>query len=571
MFSFFTDLDEIESESHSFENDNIAHKQKKKIKSRISSHGTTMLESVFDYLLPSSDTGSKKTFDVSAYFFFPPQMNININNYPPENFYRDLSPFYRLNEPKYSYKDFVGNSRKGLRSPLEIIASKLHELKDAPSFQEKYRLERQCIDYVRTFSASYVAYFLQRVSRRIKKLESTLSSPTDTSKATKIENHLTAISPLIDRSIEISKKFLNLNTHHIIGDDDPYMLKVQDEFAIAHEYCFYKLKEGISHLGAAVYSVPNQYQQESFVKLQHKFKVLARGLSIYAQHHHFYWIDAESNQQQQEAYVYRLGFLKKRIWQVFFLETKAKTAQAFQRQFSYMLAAGFAALWAFFANILILRFLPQATDENPLQGLQDLLGVSGLLLLTMSIFAYILKDRIKEVGRSSLYRAFFRNQPDYEENVYQRRFDNSTIVIGQVREWLNYTGAKYSIPDEITKIRHSVLKQKPLLGESALHYHKQLIMDQSRLDLGDMPIAGLKDVLRFDLSHFIQQLANPTEIQVFLSRNGKILEASVPRVYYVDFLVKYLYFDSAGEQQSFFECERLVLNKKGLVRIESIL
>lgn len=571
MFSFLNDIDRVDTQIRTEFGENILLKGKKKIKSRIGSHGATMLESVFDYLLTESNLRKTKIFDVSAYFFFPPQMNINQNTYPRENFYRDLSPFYRLNEPKYTFRDFIGMSRKDIKSPIELVLEKIDRYQASSSSVEQSRLKRECIDYIRVFSASYVSYILQKVSRRVKKMENIFANDFSKQNFDKAEKHLLTFAPFVRRNTQILAKFLTVKKKMTQMQTSEGLDEILEEFDYAHEYCFYKLKEGISALVAGFSKRPSEYDGEVSRRLGYEIKVWSRALSMYAKHHGFIWIDAHSHSGAKERFLYRLGFLKKRIWQVLFLETKIKTGHVFQQQFSYMVAAGFAALWAFIANILTFQLLPKGVADGEGSAFEELLGVSGFLVVCLSVFAYILKDRIKEVGRSKLYTYFFGRSPDYQEKVKQRRLDGSSQDIGLIKEWLNFSTDRNPLPDDIKKVRLSFLQQKPIRGESVLHYRKQLKLMPERLGLDGIPIRGLKDILRFDLSHFIQQLADPSERHALLSPNGEVVESRLARVYYLDFLVKYRYFDSTGEKQTFVECERLVINKNGLVRIESIL
>ena len=55
-----------------------------------------------------------------------------------------------------------------------------------------------------------------------------------------------------------------------------------------------------------------------------------------------------------------------------------------------MIAAGFAGFWAVSAEILI--------NQNNSSGAQTL-NTSGFILVTALVLAYILKDRIKELGK----------------------------------------------------------------------------------------------------------------------------------------------------------------------------
>ena len=70
-----------------------------------------------------------------------------------------------------------------------------------------------------------------------------------------------------------------------------------------------------------------------------------------------------------------------------------------KRQIAYMTAAGFAAIWALVANLLIWHKLKFEGYRSFFDYSDGFLGFSSSILVLAFICAYILKDRIKDLGR----------------------------------------------------------------------------------------------------------------------------------------------------------------------------
>ena len=265
-----------------------------------------------------------------------------------------------------------------------------------------------------------------------------------------------------------------------------------------------------------------------------------------------------------------LSFLKKHMWQVLYLNVKERAIVALRKQFGYMIAAGFAAFWAFIANYLIWREL-QFGGFNSLDGIDGLIGMSGFLVILAFVISYILKDRIKELGRSRLSRGIFGDLPDYSEKITARNYLGKQSVVGYLREWVHRVQAADKIPESVSTIRKLLPGEIVETGQQVLYYRKRVDLDTRALKCQSIPVSSVRDITRFSIRRHLARLDNPLQRHLRLSRKGQVMPVWVPKLYYLDIIFMYSYRNYKGNSQKVvISGNRLVVNKDGLQRIEKV-
>ena len=537
------------------------------IKSRISLYDSTQIETTFDYKLQldrEHDFFLKKNqkFEVKAYFFFPAQMNVNSQTYTKNDFYQDLNPLVRLREPRYSFKEFFGISKNSILSPIERMKVLLDHYKKQ---RGKHVSEKMLIDQARIFACSYGVYFEKRISRKCKKLsnyrkkESLSSEDIEKRNAAFVES----CDSLLKRGRKILLEWQNIVNTHFQSEEHPDSLK--HEINLVNEYCFYCFREGLARLSQALLSCEYIVNARKG-SLERSLRVWARWLSWYSDRKNYIRLEAKSILEEKEGFAFRFTFLKKHMEQVLFLDMKPRPGFTLQRQIAPMLAAGIAALWAFAANFLI-WYEFQFGGFSFSNG-ENLLGLSGLMVVFAFTLAYILKDRIKELGRNRFGKGFFRQLPDFSEKIWVPGGTDRKINIGYVQEWMKFLELE-TAPDSVKELRkfHS---QVELDREKTIYYRKTIELDEKRIRKQDLPFTSVRDIIRFDLKRHLNKLGKPVLDYLSLEHDGSIVSFKIPRVFHVDIAIKYLFQNPDSLlTQSRTEYYRLFLHKDGLIRIEN--
>ena len=257
----------------------------------------------------------------------------------------------------------------------------------------------------------------------------------------------------------------------------------------------------------------------------------------------------------EELFTYRMSLLKKELQQSLYIDTRQVKRDPFVRNTAAMVAAGLAATWATLAQ-LPLWTGGWATEE-------------GFLFLAIAVGAYILKDRIKEWARNSLSRywlAWDKDRRILGDNLLQVGFGGFT---GRAKERFEFVD-DLDLPDAIRSLR---MKERTVSGltienENIVHYRRSLNFSMLKNEMVPERY-GVQERFRLNLSTFLSNLDDPIEnVRYFDSRTGRFREKEMPRVYHLNLIVVQR---SNESDNSKFSKLRLIVNRKGVVRIESVL
>ena len=74
--------------------------------------------------------------------------------------------------------------------------------------------------------------------------------------------------------------------------------------------------------------------------------------------------------------------------------------------------------------------------------------------------------------------------------------------------------------------------------------------------------------MRLSIKRYITRLDNPEEKNYLLSPEGVMVATTLPKVYYIDMVIKYSQESpETGIKDVVYDCRRMVLNKEGLIRV----
>ncbi len=541
--------------------------KKKKIKSTISFHGDTQIEMTSDYHFKRKSTDfsqleNKQQYEVDIFLFFPQQMNINPGSYSQDDFYSDLRPFVRLKEPQYSYKDYMGISKRKILSPLDKI-KKIYEKMPHPT--QEWREERRLISACRFFVSSYSHYFSKRTQRRARSFEKLF--PADVSEDKKQSMLLSSVE-LLDRVSEVYGRWSSF-LDQMIGSESCLSDKTKEELRLIDEYAFSCLYNGLLEILRLVQSIGAE-ETEKVKVYQARMRAHVDGIQSLSKSRQYMQIHAGSSLIEKEAYVMRQGALKRRVSQVLFLSMKEKTSFAFQRQFGYMIAAGFAGLWAIIANILIWTKLHISGYQKLWDGSStETIGLGTYFVLFIFILVYILKDRIKEVSRAlfargGLWGQFF----DSSRKLWYENYKGKKQYLGTVDESMSFVKSYEDLPSHIIESRKKTFINSLMFDEQVIVYKTRVTLFSKKISKEQEHINAIRIVVRLNLQRYISFLDKPLKTSyAFKGGSSEVSKIQLPKIYCIDMIVR---CHDKGSNETYHELKRMYINHNHLVRIEDI-
>lgn len=562
----------LEQESGGSHDEDAAETQ---IKSQIAVHDRTQLEAVFDYpLLPAEQfSGKDLRYEVEAYFYFPRQMGITAHSYPKERFYADLRPLVRLREPRLSYKQLAGLCSPGVRSPILIIRNYLDSCKDgAPSETEKV-----LVDEARIFGCSFASYFLRRVDRRGRRLRRNFSHRKSSGKPADQASEDVFMDAVAQTMEVLSKAYNMLRQWRALRFDSEKVLSEKtaalvQEIRFVDEYCTYRFRDGLARLAKAAREIDEHSNDDVLTVFNRRLAAYARLEHWYSQKVGYSWVDRRSVSENVEAYLYRRGALKRRIWRVLYLNVRVKPLFTFQQQLGAMVAAGIAALWAVVAEVII-RNRASVSGGALFTSFRD---STFVIVMIAFVLAYVLKDRIKELGRSYFKLGILKKIPDNAEAISYQTGDGQIWKIGSIAEFTKFLHPA-KVPDQVRQLRRRA-DPDGLESEDVpvdiIRYRKVVTLHPTIMQRLPYPIRAVHDILRLNVNAFLSKLDDPHQESEILDADGRLIEMKLPKVYHLDVVLKYSKMIStlgqSAAEQAVFDHIRLIVNKEGLFRVERL-
>ena len=253
-----------------------------------------------------------------------------------------------------------------------------------------------------------------------------------------------------------------------------------------------------------------------------------------------------------ELYGYRLGLLKKELQQSLYVDSRPSGRDPFVANSAAMVAAALAATWALLAQV------PLITGT--------LWSWQGLIFGLGAIFAYVLKDRIKDIVKRRLVKRW-------------KHWDNENRIVGAPLSslgWGDFSGRARErvhwisvddVPKDVRRIRrfHRTVRSAAADLERVLHYRREVSLTVS----DPVPPAGfgLQELVRIRLANLLRRLDDPVDSVNFYSRKKRrFIKRDIPRVYHLN-LICVLTSPSGSRVGRKF---RAVVNQKEVVRLESV-
>ena len=517
-------------------------------------HDRTQFESKFDFELTPNQHQGKNNYEVDMYLFFPKAVGVTSESYPREAFYGDMTHLLRVRTPEV--KRGKGNTFATPR--LDSVEQYFKHHLDT---SQRDRLSHLVVHDTKLFGCL--------VYTELKRVRSDLARVIK--RATNNQNHELVVrfhSRLMSRVESVHAAIRQyreryvwpLKTEPLLVDDE-----VRRALLLVDEYLSYRLESSL----IALHRLVEPYGR-AVEDLQHQVEALLTGELAYRNEH--VQAAAERVEARVETYYYRLGLLKKYVSEVLFLQTKRINKDYVYRNFVAAFGAALAAAFAVLTNVQTTRMMLNKEDW----------GFRIIAITMLGIIAYVFKDRIKDLTKEYFNSRLKAWLPDYDVQMFYTHFDaegkSANAYLGSSQETVRYL-QRSSLPPDIDYLRQlgHRAELEPERFETVLHYNKRMRfeLEQSLRDhFGQAEIRRIHDVLRFDVSQFLAKMADPRQKLSYYNSEKGILTTDAPRVYHLNLVFRYsVSHTQEGKtvcHASDYERLRLVLNKKGIVRVETV-
>jgi hypothetical protein len=511
-------------------------------------HDRTQFETKFDFDLLSDTPGCElKRYEIDTYLFVPNTMGINKDTYKIDEFYADLTHLMRVRTPELERAPGQPLTLPQMAAVDDYLLDSL----EAEARKELHDLTIHEIKLLGCFLYTELKKLQQQVTRAVNR---------------KSEQFLSQYRPRLARSLESVHRELRKYR-------DTYMQRVRDEellldsdvrraFLLVDEYLSYRLESALVNVVRLL--KPHHGVMEDVLD---QCEALLLGELHYRSEH------LSNGNSGAELHYYRLGLLKKFISEVLFLKTERISRDYMYRNAVAALGASLAAAFATLAQI--------QTTQMMMQG-QDYGGWQIALLVCIGVIVYVFKDRIKDLTKDHFNARLKSWLPDYDVHLHYTHYANDgkrvDSFLGNSQEFCRYVSRR-TLPKDILYLRdvghRSELEPERL--ENVIYYNKRLevgLRQELREHFGDARVRRIHDVLRFDVSRFLAKLDNPRKDLTYFDPQNGIRTIEAPKVYHVNLVFRYTLTEwKRGKRLSTsvdVERIRLVLNKKGIIRIETV-
>lgn len=463
------------------------------------------------------EKGYKNTnYAIETYIFIPKSIHINRYTYTKNDFYNDIKSYIRLKTPAIPLKELI----TGDNSPLKKLGKQLAEATKEPSESSFLNYEQE-LKLFCCISKSSLRDHLILLSKSNSSLET----------ENLVKEYISSIKKIHEGFKKLKTAFI---TTAILKD-------IAALYNFADEYLSILIEAHTYHLLKKV-----KKNNVSLKKYKPALFEIIKNELNHRQEHNYRSIPEENT--DNEEMLFRASVLKKYMSNILFLDTHVQQEGKIIEQFFLGLIAGLSMIMA-----TAIAFLSQHKY-----------GALTFQFFLALIISYMFKDRIKEILRyyisGHLKKLFF----DYKVKI----FSNHKHIIGLCKESFNFV-KEQKTEKQIVKIRnidHITELENERVGEKIILYRKRIKIYAKKLQkiYPDSAVQGITDILRFNITKFINKMDNPLKALHILKEN-EYKKIYGQRVYHLNMVLKY-----STNKNSFYKRFRIILNRNGIKRIEKV-
>lgn len=514
-------------------------------------HDHLQFQADFDFnLLPDTPEETGREYTVDAYFFLPHSMGINRENFSRDQFYTSLTNYLRIRTPDFS--EYGGDT---------LIPSADAYFRQHLFAHLRQALEPLVIQEIKLFGCN-----LNTQLKKLRTLFFSLYRPEQGLTPGQMRRLESMLIHILQYLSDYRSQYLGKVRHQSYLVD----AEVRRAFVLVDEYLSYRLEATLIRILEYLDNHPCHLAEllENTLLSEMEYRA-AESLIM---------ISDKADKSMRERYYYRLGLLKKYVSEVLFLRVENLRKDKIYRNLIAASGAALAALWA--GLIDLQRFYLMAQNPNT-QDISDF-TLRFFLIVVVGVVAYIFKDRIKELSREFFYAQLKHKLPDYEFEMVLDHYHRENqylehVKVGRAKQMMRFL-SRDVLPPEVQYIRdmgHRTVLD-PERHEHVLHFSQTLNIDTHTMARQTEQVQRLHNILRFNVSAFLEKLDNPDKTLRYYDVNNGLAIIKAPKVYHVNVVFRY---SSKREDPSEdhnpkhyeFERIRLILDKSGIQRIEPLL
>lgn len=500
------------------------------IQQAIKAHDQYQVEIKLDYEMQHT---KRTKYRIATYIFLPQTLGVTEQTYPKRYFYQDVQSHIRLKTPSLNLREFT----EGRRSPLR----KIKEFVTAGDWIARSDERDWLLTQFKLLSAMLKSSLREHFLLIQKRVTEADASPH--AKAYYLVHNL--VDEYLSEVERISEQYRTLLA-------DFNLPNVPQALFYAYSFTDESLSIMFEESAVEMFSIVDDYLKKTnredyklaldmLVENESKYRK-KRGYESVLQ-------EAEGN----EKYLYRASILKKYASSALFLNIDVQPDGKYWEQIFFALAAGIAMI---FATAVAFFFQYQ----------YDTFTLPVFIAL---VIGYMFKDRIKEAGKLLFLRQL-------ENNLFDRkiiiRTQNSKRRLGVLREKVRFVDER-SVPASV--LRAANRDRISDLFDDGRHdniicYTKEIELQIENVDElfpGFPEITGINDIMRFDVRHFLNKMAEPVQRRMTI-REGELQPLLCDKVYHVHMISRYKsYKKGVGKENSHLH---LVLDQNGIKRINEV-
>lgn len=526
-----------------------------RIKSFYSVHSRSEFEAIFRYPLfdDKSPSHLNSSFDLQTYIVSPVVLDVDADHYSKDDFYKDLKAMVRLRQPKLNFGELMGNEDA---TPMDYIAGVLA----TQDFAEKPQILKQAIKEAKLFGVAFNRHVYRSARKKSQKIRKLVIQKPSVDKKTL----LNSISRTLDKGALALKEWTLLVAKSKKLQNDASEAFVNTMTSV-EEYCYYVYLDSCVYVERILMDLQEKESSENvdftaFIAELHKKCAAPHKQAV----ERFGYPEGESpDYKSLQNYGLARGALKKNIQSVLYLNARSQPFFAISKQLGAMLAAGIAASWAIAMEIAIIV-------QTGFGGLSSGgFGLSTMVLFSAFIFAYVLKDRIKEFGRKRFHKGVFFKIPDNRNQIVYNTVENKSLNIGRLDESMEYTPftkLPSVIRDTLNKNRIFAIDDE----RTILVYNKLFSINAKSLRKHDDKLTSAHDIFRYNISRFLPFLDEPAERMSGYFSSQRAGQWLVPKSYYFDILFVKQFKAGKSIVSEDREMIRMLINKKGIIQVKRL-
>lgn len=455
-------------------------------------------------------------FAVNTWIFIPNSLDINRMTYQKSDFYRDLKSNIRLITPTYLLRDIAERDKE----PFALMEESFNDMASEPTRTRIAEYEYHIRMFVSIMKSALRENILHIQNNGISEDREYLTQ-TYLSNIRQITNNFRNLRRIINVP-SVSKELMN---YYFFGDEFLSNLIEQQTF---------KLIAGLQKSAQLTDEINQQLMGLIHEEINYK-------------HEKGYPVVKKISPDRNRDLVFRLSLLKKYAENELFLNAKQRRDGVWIEQVYFSIAAGLSMI---FATAVAFSF-------------QQKYGNFTMPFFVALVVGYMLKDRIKELSRyyfaHKLGRRFFDSRTDITLNEHE---------IGWSKESMVFT-SEDNVPMDVLQVRNrsAILEADNRNNREKIILYRKLVRlnRQSLNNCSKYPTSGMNDIIRFNISNFIQKMDNPVVPLYYPGENGEVEIVKGEKMYYINLILQF-----NNEEQISYKRYRIVLNRKGINEIQKI-